>query len=501
MPVSGREPAWAWDDLPRRRFLASPYQIGYGAVVILMRLIALVAVLAMAGRGEDTNTPGPERKRHVYILPVRDDIAPPIVYLLRRGVKEAMESGAEVLVLDMETNGGRFDSTKEIIQILDQFEGQTVTYVNRDAYSAGAFIAVATQRIYMAPQGVIGAAAPILLTPGGGGVDEMPDTMEAKMTSAVAARVRASAEKNGHNPHVVEAMINKNKRLEIDGQVLNEEGQILTLTDVEAAREYGDPPKPLLSLGTVSSLEALIENLGYDSADVVRVEPTGAERLASWLNMLSPVLLLIGIVGIYFEIKTPGFGLPGIVGLVAFALYFFGSDVAGFSGMEWLLIFVLGLVLVGLEFFLFPGTIFVGLTGAGLMLLALVMAMVDVYPGGPPLPSFGQLRLPVTQLLIALLGAVGTVWVLGLILPKTSFYDRLVSSTTSGDRSVETLARLQSTRLGQVGVTISPLRPGGKARFGEQVLDVISQGDLVDRGRKVRIIGHSATEAVVEVID
>jgi membrane-bound serine protease (ClpP class) len=466
-----------------------------------MRLFALLAVLTTMDLGAGTNETGSDRVRRVYILPVRDDIAPPIVYLLRRGVKEAMEAGAEVLVLDMETNGGRFDSTKEIIQILDQFEGLTVTYVNRDAYSAGAFIAVATQRIFMAPQSVIGAAAPILMAPGGGGVDQMPATMEAKMTSAVAARVRASAEKNGHNPQVVEAMINKNKRLEIDGQVLNEEGQILTLTDVEAAREYGDPPRPLLSLGTIRSLEALVEKLGYADEDVVRVEATGAERLASWLNMLSPILLLIGIVGIYLEIKTPGFGLPGIVGLIAFALYFLGSYVAGFSGMEWLLVFILGLVLVALEFFLFPGTIFVGLTGAALMLLSLVMAMVDVYPGGPTLPSFGQLRLPISQILIAMLGAAGAVWALGLILPKTNFYDRLVSSTTSGDRHVGELAREHTARLGQVGVTVSPLRPGGKARFGEQLLDVISQGDLVARGRKVRIIGHSASEAIVEVID
>jgi membrane-bound serine protease (ClpP class) len=466
-----------------------------------MRLIVVAVIAAVTGLGVEADNEGRSRKSEVYILPVRDDIAPPIVYLVRRGVKEAMESGAEVLILDMETNGGRFDSTKEIIQILDQFEGQTVTYVNRDAYSAGAFIAVATQRIYMAPQSVIGAAAPILMTPGGGAADDLPSTMEAKMTSAVAARVRASAEKNGHNPQVIEAMINKNKRLEIDGKVLNEEGQILTLTDVEAALEYGDPPKPLLSLGTIGSLDELVERLGYEQRDVVQVVPTGAERLASWLNMLSPILLLVGIVGIYLEIKTPGFGLPGIVGLVAFALYFFGSDVAGFSGMEWLLVFVLGLVLVALEFFVFPGTILVGLAGAGLMLLALVMAMVDVYPGGPALPNLSQLRFPITQVLIALLGAVGVAWALGFILPKTSLYDRLVSKAASGAHSVEVMARRQSARLGQVGTTISPLRPGGKARFGEEVLDVISQGDLVDRGRKVRIIGHSATEAVVEVID
>ena len=74
-----------------------------------------------------------------------------------------------------------------------------MTYVNDRAFSAGAFIAVGTQRIYMAPQSVIGAAAPIMISPTGGGVEKMPDTYEAKMTSAVRALVRTQAEKNGYN--------------------------------------------------------------------------------------------------------------------------------------------------------------------------------------------------------------------------------------------------------------------------------------------------------------
>src|SRR6266498_2490522 len=119
--------------------------------------------------------------RKVFILPIRDDIMPPLVYLVRRGVKEAMEAQADLLVLDMETNGGRVDTTREIIGILNQFKGDTATYVNKDAFSAGAFIAVATKKIYMAPESVIGAAAPVILSPGGNGVERVPDTYESKM--------------------------------------------------------------------------------------------------------------------------------------------------------------------------------------------------------------------------------------------------------------------------------------------------------------------------------
>jgi membrane-bound serine protease (ClpP class) len=443
----------------------------------------------------------PKGRGKVYVIPVREDVMPPLVYLVRRGVKAAMEAEADVLVLDMETNGGRFDSTKEIINILDQFKGLTVTYVNRDAYSAGAFIAVGTQKIYMAPQSVIGAAAPILMAPGGGLAENLPDTMEAKMTSAVAARVRASAEKNGHNKEVIEAMINKTKELVIDGQVLNKEGQILTLTNVEAEKAYGNPPRPLLSAGTMETLEALLERLGYGAAERVEVRPTGAERLASWINTLSPILLLIGVVGIYLEFKTPGFGLPGIVGIGALLLYFLGGYIAGLSGMEWVVVFILGLVLVGLELFMFPGTLVVGLAGALLILVALVMAMVDVYPGMPALPSFGQLRLPLGQILVGLVGAAITVWLLSRFLPKTAVYGHLVSQSASGVQSVADQAQKQASWVGQVGLTISPLRPGGKAQFGEVILDAMSQGDLIPKGARVRIISSSGPDVVVERVD
>src|SRR5881628_2746153 len=119
--------------------------------------LALFVSALFRAEGISAEISAPAKK--VYILPIREDIMPPLVYLVRRGVKEAMEAKADLLVLDMETNGGRLDTTREIISILEQFTGDTVTYVNKDAFSAGAFIAVATRKIYMAPGSVIGAAA------------------------------------------------------------------------------------------------------------------------------------------------------------------------------------------------------------------------------------------------------------------------------------------------------------------------------------------------------
>jgi membrane-bound serine protease (ClpP class) len=173
----------------------------------------------------------------------------------------------------------------------------------------------------------------------GGAVEKLPETVEAKMTSAVRALVRTSAEKNGYNIAVIEAMIDRTKEVQIDGEVINEKGQILTLTNVQAEREYGTPPKPLLSSGTVDSIDELLAKVGLTGARVTRVSPTGAEQIATFLTTIGPLLLLAGIIGVYIEMKTPGFGLPGIIGAVSFALYFLGGYVAGLSGLEWTVVF------------------------------------------------------------------------------------------------------------------------------------------------------------------
>ena len=484
-----------------RRALAGVQPKRYGSPMKfgIAIVLAFSSLLSFPGSLQSATTPETAK---VYVLPIRDDISPPMVYLVRRGVKEAMQARAEVLILDMETNGGRVDVTEEIIQILNQFKGRTVTYVNRKAFSAGAFIAVATQQIFMSPQSVIGAAAPMMMVPGGGPA-EMPQTVEAKMTSGIRALVRANAEKNGYNVAVIESMIDKSRELEIDGEVLNEKGQILTLTNVQAEKKYGTPPKSLLSAGTVNDLDALLGVLGFSGARRVDIQPTGVEKIGAWINAISPILLIIGAIGFYIEFKTPGFGLPGIVGITAFVIYFLGGYVSGLSGMEWVALFIVGAILLSLEFFVFPGTLALGLIGGLLMFVAIVMAMVDVYPSVPELPTSSmRFRVPVQEIVstlsVAMFGGLATVWALSRVLPKTSVYGRLVSQSASGEMSVAVKEREHSRRIGDVGETICVLRPGGKARFGDDVIDVVSQGEMIAKGARVKILRFSGTEAVVE---
>ncbi len=440
---------------------------------------------------------------NVWILPVREGIETPMVHLVRRGVKAAMEAGADCLVLDMDTNGGRIDKTEEIITILGQFKGRTVTFVNRRAFSAGAFISFATQQIYMAPEAVIGAAAPIMMAPGGG-PQALPDTVEAKMVSACAALVRASAEKNGHNVEVADAMVRRTKELILDGEVLNRPGEILTLTSQAAAKTYGNPPKPLLSSGTVESIDALLATLGAANAQRSVIRPTGWEQIATWLSSgwVSSILLILGIGGLYIEFKTPGFGLPGIVGIVAFALYFLGGYLAGLSGAEWILVFLVGVVLLMVELFLLQGSIVIGLGGVLLMMVSLFMALADAYPNpGKWLPSFAgpeAFHLPIQSLTWAMLGGVVMVVVLSRVLPRTPVYRELVSQGASGQTADQAREKDRERWMGKEGVAVSSLRPSGKARFGDELLDVVSQGEMIEKGTPLRIVGFSTTGPVVQ---
>ncbi|HIL71241.1 MAG TPA: hypothetical protein EYG38_15505, partial [Verrucomicrobia bacterium] len=460
-----------------------------------------ILLLGFPGHAADENS-----STLVYILPIREDIMPPLKYLVRRGVKEAMEAEADLLILDMETNGGRVDITEEIIEIIGRFPNKTITYVNKKAYSAGAFISVATQEIYMAPVSVIGAAAPIMMSPGGMGTQEMPSTMEVKITSAISALIRANAEKNNYNVDVIEAMIDKSKELVIDGEVLCEKGQILTLNNSEAEREYGNPPQRLLSSGTVENIESLLQKIGISDSVIVHIEPTGAEELGTLIHTISPILLIIGIVGLYIEFKTPGFGVFGIAGIAAFILYFLGSYVSGLSGMEWLLVFFVGVILIGIELFLFPGTIVFGLLGASIILCSLIMGMVDIYPGSPNpnlnpnLPSIPDLTPALANLWITMLGSGIIIFILSRYLPKTSAYHQLISNSASGVACIQEQMENHESMTGRTGRTISVLAPGGKARFGDAIIDVISDGELIEKGQAIRIIRFNGPGAIVESV-
>jgi len=427
----------------------------------------------------------------VYVLPIDGPISKATVYTVRRGVKEALSGKASALVIRMDTPGGEVPAVEEIMDILARFEptDRTYTLVVKDAYSGGAFIAAATRKIFMQPGSVIGAATPI--TMGQSGVNELPP----KLVSAIAAKIRVAAERNGHDTSVFDAMVNKQVGLVKDGKELVVKGDILTLTDRQAFESYGKPPRPLLSAGTVESLDVLLARTGLAGAEVRELKPTGWEVISSWIVAISPLLISAALICGYIEFKTPGFGVFGIMGILFAVVFFFGHYVAGLSGHEFLLLFLLGLVLIAVELFFLPGTIIPGLLGAFLILLALLKSMVDRYPTDPFLPTMPQLQLPLTNLIMGLGFSLVAIIFLARILPRSPMARTLVLDSVNAN---ELSVPKASPAVGTPGVSATYLRPVGMADFGNGPLEVATDGEFIEQGRSIRIIRVEGNRVVVE---
>ncbi|MDD2764590.1 MAG: NfeD family protein [Opitutaceae bacterium] len=436
----------------------------------------------------------PAKKITVYVLPVREQIAQPVLYILRRGLKAAIESRADVVVLDMKTPGGALDVTFEIMGDIGKFPGQTITFVNDEAVSAGAFISATTGEIWFAPDGVIGAAAPVAMT--GQDIDE---TMKLKIVSYLKARVRAISEGKGYRGQVISAMIDKDYELKIGDTVIKPKGELLSLTASEASKTYGDPPQPLLAAGVAQDIDDLLrQKFGPDGYTIVQFNVTWSEQLAVWLNAIAPVLMGLGVLCLFIEFKTPGFGFFGIAGIVLLAVVFLGHYVAGFSGHEPMILFALGLLLLAVEVFFFPGVAVLAVGGIALMLGSLVWSMADIWPNEPPtIATSGDLFL---QPLINLGTGLALALVLGVLLarflPKGWLWDRMVLQAAVGTAAqvagaAPDGAAQAATLVGRQGRVTTPLRPAGEVEIDGRRYQAQLELGSAGAGTTVVVIGRT----------
>jgi membrane-bound serine protease (ClpP class) len=459
----------------------------------------LLAATALAAAAD-----APSKKARVVVIPVRDEIASPELFILRRGLKDAETEKADLVVLDMKTPGGALDTTFDIMEALGKFSGKTITYVNTEAMSAGAFIAATTGEIWFAPDGVMGAAAPVL-----SGGQDIDATMKQKVVSYLKARMRATSEGKGYRGDVVSAMIDADKQLKIGKKVLKEKGELLSLTATEAMNTYGDPPRPLLGAGIAKTLDELLAKKFGDGGYVVhRLEITWSERLAVWLTRLAPVLLGLGMLALFIEFKTPGFGVFGIGGIALLAIVFLSNYVAGLSGHEPLLFFGLGVLLVILELIFWHSAGFLGAAGIALMMLSLLWSMADLWPNEPIGVAWSADAFARPLLNLSSGFAIAVVLFVALLrfLPRGWVWDRLVVQSASG--GVAQVAGLApdaaaglSSLVGRRGVAVTALRPVGQVEIGGRLYEAQVGVGTVDRGEAIVVTGCSDFALTVERSD
>jgi membrane-bound serine protease (ClpP class) len=456
-------------------------------------ILSLIAMFATPGTGYGRDA---VHKGDVVVVPLHGEISPSLLMFLRRAEKLAETNGASAIIFEMNTYGGRLDAAEEINSVLNHAKIPTYTYINSNAGSAGALIALATQHIYMAPVSAIGAAAPVLPTG-----EDLPLTEREKTISYWSALIRGSAMKNGHNPDVGEAFMNKEKEVKIGDRVVHPKGTLLTLNAQEASEKISG--KPLLADGIADSVADLTQKAGL-KGNVVSLGPTGFEQLAFWITALAPLLLLGGIIGAWLEFKIPGATLPGIISAVCFALFFLGHYLAGLAGWEVVALFVLGVALVIIEILFFAhSTIVFGVVGVFLILASLFWAMVDRYPGETFFPASRMLAMPLLNLFLALVGAGIVIFLLARYLPKTSVYRRFALMTANPPGpSLAGVPREFATALdlspGTEGTSLSILRPSGKARFIDQIIDVVTQGEFIPSDTAIIVVRRDGMRVVVK---
>lgn len=454
-------------------------------------LITLIASLMLFSANAQ-----PEGKRPlVYIIPIKKEIEPALLYVVRRGVDEAVRNHAKAIIFQMDTPGGVVTAAQGIVEVIGNTDIPTYTFVDKDAFSAGGMIALATKHIYMAPGGVIGAITPLMLSPMGG-VQEMPDEVREKMTSAVAAMVRAAAEQGGHDPQLAEAMVRADIEYSVNGTVISEKGRLLTLTNEEACQLVGEEQKPLLSEGTVANINELLDHIGLSGAEQQVLKVTAAERLARWIARISPLLMIIGLGGLWLEFKTPGFGIFGILGISCLLLFFFGYHIAGLAGMEDVLLFVVGVILLAVEVFITPGFGVMGFSGLLLIFISFISAMSEHMPGKWRPISFSPetFAMPFLKTMIAFAGSIALVAIAGKFLPHTRLFSSLTLASVSPEPEQE------EELIGLEGIAHSDLRPGGTAYFNGRKLDVVTYGGYISSQSAVRIVEVHGNRIVVEDI-
>src|ERR1700722_143078 len=236
-----------------------------------LSILGLVATFAMLETGYSRDV---IHKGDVVVVPLRGEISPSLLMFLRRAEKLAETNGASAIIFEMNTYGGRLDAAEEITSVLNHAKIPTYTYINSNAGSAGALVALATQHIYMAPVSAIGAAAPVLPTG-----EDLPLTEREKTISYWSALIRGSAMKNGHNPDLGEAFMNKDKEVKLGDRMIHPKGTLLTLNAQEASEKING--KPLLADGIADSVVDLTQKAGLKGS-VVSLGPTGFEQLAFW---------------------------------------------------------------------------------------------------------------------------------------------------------------------------------------------------------------------------
>lgn len=399
----------------------------------------------------------------VWEIRFNGEVSPSQSRWLANAYQEAEENQADAVYLILDTLGGRVDSALEMSKTISSID--TIVLVDGGAISAGALMALSGSEMYMTAGSTIGGAEPQI---GGERADE-------KTVSVWSAELASQAEKNGRDPLIARAMADDT--IVIEGLV--EEGKLLTLTAEEALKyEMTDGVyRSDLDLRADKNLN-IIGSTGKTTINYVTDFLTTAA--------VSTILLMIGIAGILIELFTPGFGIPGGIGIAALGLYFGGGILAGISGWEAALLFIIGLALLLVEVFIIPGFGIAGVLGLAALFGSIFLSTPD--------PSTA-----VQSLVIAIIGAAVLIFIVFRFTPGRKVFKRLVLDMEETPEKGYVAAKQGLVSLiGMQGIAKTTLRPSGTAEFDDAFVDVVTSGEYIEEGTPIVVTNVEGMRVIVK---
>lgn len=436
---------------------------------LLFLLLSIIISISYVLTPPSINAENEGENKLVYIIPIENEVERGLEAFLVRSTNEAIEAGANHIIFEIDTPGGRVDSAGQIGKLLQGLEIPSSAYIVNEALSAGSYIALNSDTIYMQPNATMGASG--VITGDGNAADK-------KAQSAWIAAMKSAAESNGRDPKYAIAMADPDIDLPELGA---SKGEFLTLTPNEAV-EVG------YAEGIVQNRVELLYELNLTNATIVETETSFAEEVARFVTspIVIPILLSVASLGLIVELYSPGFGIAGTMGLIALFLFFYGHIIAGLAGMEAILLLVLGIILIIVEFFVAGGII--GLLGVGAIIASLFMSGYDVW------------HMSLSIAIAFIVAVVAAVILFRSIGTEKGIFKKFVLQ----ERTMTELGYVSSDErqelIGKKGISVTPLRPAGTAVFENERLDVVTEGLFVDTGKPLTIVHVEGMKIVVREI-
>lgn len=421
-------------------------------------------------------------QQKVLVMEVKDVIDPRMQRYVDLALSEAEKEEADIVIMEMDTYGGTLTDAKEIVDRIMHFRKPVWVYINSDAASAGALISIACDSIYMAPGASIGAATVV-----DGQGEKAPDKYQSYMRSIM----RSTAEENGRDPRIAEGMVDET--IVIEG--IKEAGKVITFSTSEAL-QHG------FCEARVESIQEILQRNNVSDYSLTTFELGLSEKIISIvLNpVISSILILIIIAGIYFEMQTPGLGFAGFAALVALIFYLVPYYLNGLAENWEIIAFFVGLGLIAVEIFVLPGFGVAGIAGIVVTVGSLFLIMINNN-------AFDFEFVPTNKLMYALAAAMGgtlggiiLLLVGGSRLPDTRFFKHIALTDTQNRSEGYVSFQMPESLLGKRGTAQTVLRPSGKVMIDGKMYDAYTRGDYIQQGQIVEVISEEGSSLKVKLV-